>query len=142
MLKKDITFTDFDGNEQTETHYFNLSKTELIELKMEFEGGLEDQIKQMIAEEDNLKLFRKFKEIIIASYGRREGNSFIKDEEEGKLFAGSIACDEFIYSFFTDVENAAEFIRGIVPRELSRELPEDLEAAASDAMLPPPPTTA
>ena len=141
MLKKDITFTDFDGNEQTETHYFNLSKTELIELKMEFEGGLEDQIKQMIAEEDNLKLFRKFKEIIIASYGRREGNSFIKDEEEGKIFAGSLACDELIYGFFTDAENAADFIRGIVPREVSRDLPDNLEDAV-DVQLPPPPPSA
>ena len=125
MLKKDITFIDFEGNEVTETHYFNISKTEIVELELEFEEGLEAGLKALIAEKDNLEILRRFKKIIIGSYGRREGNSFLKDEEAGRLFAGSLAFDELMMSFFTDAENAAEFIRGILPRDLERKMTKD-----------------
>ena len=37
MLKKDITFTDFDGEVKTQTHYFNLTKAECVELQMSVE---------------------------------------------------------------------------------------------------------
>ena len=140
MLKKDITFTDFDGNEVTETHYFNLTRTELIEMELEFEGGLEQGLRDLIASEDNALIFRKFKEVIIGSHGKREGNSFLKDEHQTKLFAGSPAFDELIVSFFTDVENAAEFIRGILPRDLEREVKDQgfLNAPESTMPLTPP----
>ena len=32
MFKKPITYTDYDGNERTETFFFNLSKAECMEM--------------------------------------------------------------------------------------------------------------
>ena len=40
MLKKTITYTDYDGNERTEDFYFNISKAELAELEYSVKGGL------------------------------------------------------------------------------------------------------
>ena len=34
MLIKKLTYTDYDGNERTETFYFNLSRSEITELLM------------------------------------------------------------------------------------------------------------
>lgn len=140
MLKKDITFRDFDGNTVTETHYFNMTKTEIIELELGFDNGLEAGIKKIMDSKDNLELFRIFKRIVINSYGRRVENSFIKDEEAGKMFAGSLAFDELMVGFFTNSENAADFIRGILPPDLLQQVP---EPSGTPPMAPPslPPTS-
>lgn len=40
MLKKTISYTDYDGNQRTEDFYFNLSMAELTEMQMGVEGGM------------------------------------------------------------------------------------------------------
>lgn len=40
MLKKTISYTDYDGNERTEDFYFNLSKAEIIEMELGTAGGM------------------------------------------------------------------------------------------------------
>ena len=40
MLKKTITYTDFDDNERTEDFYFHLSKAEIAEMELSENGGL------------------------------------------------------------------------------------------------------
>ena len=34
MLKKTITYTDYNGSERTEDFYFNLSKAEIMEMEL------------------------------------------------------------------------------------------------------------
>mgnify|MGYP001145356686 CR=1 FL=1 len=42
MLKETIKFTDFNGVERTEDHYFHLSKAEAMEMEMSTSGGLSE----------------------------------------------------------------------------------------------------
>jgi hypothetical protein len=49
VLKKDITYEDYDGNTQTETFWFHLSKAELIEYDMNTDGGLKGLGERLIA---------------------------------------------------------------------------------------------
>ena len=44
MLKKSITYIDFNGEEQTDVCFFNLSKTELTQMEMSEKGGFENYI--------------------------------------------------------------------------------------------------
>ena len=44
MLKKTITYTDYNGAERTEDFYFNLSKAEITEMEMGVKGGLTETI--------------------------------------------------------------------------------------------------
>ena len=39
MLKKTVTYTDYNGTERTEDFYFNLSKAEVIEMETTTAGG-------------------------------------------------------------------------------------------------------
>ena len=39
MLKKTITYTDYNGVERKEDFYFNLTKAELMEMEMSTKGG-------------------------------------------------------------------------------------------------------
>ena len=40
MLKKTITYKDYNGTERTEDFYFNLTKAEVMEMEMSTSGGL------------------------------------------------------------------------------------------------------
>ena len=40
MLKKSITFTDFNGDERTEDFYFHLSESNMMELSVTYKDGI------------------------------------------------------------------------------------------------------
>ena len=44
MLKKTITYNDYNGVERTEDFYFNLSKAEILEMEMGTSGGLAENL--------------------------------------------------------------------------------------------------
>ena len=50
MLKKTITYTDYDGHERVEDFYFNLSKAEVAEMEMSEYGGLSNLLKKIVQE--------------------------------------------------------------------------------------------
>ena len=52
MLKKTITYTDYDGNQRTEDFFFNLSKAEVLEMEMGINGGMTKLIQRLVAEQD------------------------------------------------------------------------------------------
>ena len=44
MLKKEITYKDYNGTERTESFYFNLSQAELMEMEMSTSGGYAEMV--------------------------------------------------------------------------------------------------
>ena len=58
MLKKTITYVDYDGSERTEDFYFNLSKAEVMEMEMSTSGGLAEMITRIVAAQDNPSIIR------------------------------------------------------------------------------------
>ena len=123
MLKKTITFTDYNGNERTEDHYFNLSKPELTEMQFSINGGFQNLIQQIISEQDNAKLFKMFKEILLKSYGRKslDGKRFEKSEEISKEFEQSPAYEVLFMELIGGddaAEKVAAFVESILPQDL------------------------
>ncbi|MCC8112270.1 MAG: hypothetical protein LIO74_12035 [Ruminococcus sp.] len=116
MLKKTITYTDYNGTERTEDYYFNLSKAELIEMQATASGGLEEMYQKIIAEQNIPEIYRIFKEIILKSYGEKsvDGKRFVKSEEMSTAFTQTEAFSELISEFMTDPEKASEFANGII----------------------------
>ncbi len=49
MLKKTITYTDYNGTTRKEDFYFNLTQAEVTELEVSVEGGLVEQINRIVA---------------------------------------------------------------------------------------------
>lgn len=64
MLKKDITYTDFDDNKCTDTFYFNLTKTEVVELEVSEKGGYGAFLQKIVDEEDNKMILVYIKDLI------------------------------------------------------------------------------
>ncbi len=118
MLKKTISFTDFDGNQRTEDFYFNLTKAEVTEMEMTVEGGLGKKLERIIQEQDMEKIIKEFKEIIRKAYGVKspDGRRFIKNQEVFEAFEQTEAYSELFMELATNAEAAAEFVNGIIPQ--------------------------
>lgn len=129
MLKKTITFTDYFGEERTQDFYFNLTKSELMEMNLSADGGVERLIEKIIQTNDRKKLVTYFKDIILKSYGEKsdDGFQFMKGEEVSKRFEQSPAYDQLFMELATNADKAADFINGIVPKEVSEQMKKQRE---------------
>jgi hypothetical protein len=117
MLKKTITYTDFDGNERNETFYFNLTQAEVAEMELSTKGGLAAKINEIIASEDNETIIALFKDIVGKAYGEKsaDGKYFVKSKELRDAFMSTQAYSDLFMELATDSEAATAFINGIVP---------------------------
>ncbi len=133
MLKKTITYTDYDGVERTEDFFFNLSKAEVAEMELSNHGGMERLIQQIAVTQDRKRLVELFKEIILKSYGEKsmDGRRFIKSKELSEAFSQTEAYSELFMQLATDTEMASAFINGIMPK--TDATPEQLAAAETQA---------
>ncbi len=120
MYKKTMTYNDFDGNEHTETFYFNLTKAELIQMELTQEGGMSNLIEEVTNTDDVPRLVELFNTIIDKSYGKKsvDGKYFIKNEEVLQEFKQSQAYSDFYTELVTNTDAAVEFINNIVPKDL------------------------
>lgn len=117
MIKKTMTYTDYDGNQRTEDFYFNLTKAEVAEMEMSTAGGLDKMINRIIAEQDGKRIIELFKDLVLRSYGKKsdDGRRFIKSQELRDEFAQTEAYSDLFMELATDADAAAKFVNGIVP---------------------------
>jgi hypothetical protein len=123
MLKKTITYTDFNDEETTEVFFFNLSRAELVELEMSREGGFVESMKRIIAADDNQGIVKEMKNIILMSYGKKspDGKKFIKSQALRDEFEASEAYSTLFMELATNAEAAIQFFNGIIPAGLAEE---------------------
>lgn len=124
MLKKTITFSDYDGNSRTEDFYFNLSKAELMEMELSEAGGLEQRVKRIIDSQDTPQIISIFKDLILKSYGVKspDGKRFIKNAELVEEFVQTEAYSELFMELATDADAASKFINSILPADIQAEI--------------------
>ncbi|GHU55246.1 hypothetical protein FACS1894132_11060 [Clostridia bacterium] len=120
MLKKTITYTDFDGNERTEDFYFNLSKAEVTELQYGTTGGIDQFLRKIVTEQDTKNIIKAFKEILLLAYGEKspDGRRFVKSKEISDGFSQTEAYSDLFMELASNAEVASEFINGIIPQQL------------------------
>lgn len=120
MLKKTITYTDYNGNERKEDFYFNLSKAEIMEMEMSTTGGLAEMIQKVVATQDAPAIIKIFKDLVLKAYGEKsaDGKRFIKNEELATAFSQTEAYSILFMELATDADAAAKFVNGIVPADI------------------------
>lgn len=141
MLKKSITYEDFDGNTVTEDHYFHLSKADLIEMEMSHKGGMHEYLQQIVESEDGKAIVATFKELVLAAYGERsdDGKRFIKTPALREEFQSTEAYSALFMELCLNTEAATEFVNGIVPAGLDEDVAK-LTASDTTANTGPDPT--
>lgn len=124
MLKKSITYEDFDGNEVTEDFYFHLSKAELIEMEMSHKGGFEKYLKAIVKAEDGAAIIAEYKKLVLMTYGQKseDGKGFVKSQALRDKFESTNAYSELFMELCTNATLAAEFVNGVIPRGLAESI--------------------
>lgn len=118
MLRKTVTFKNYDGVEITKDLYFNLRKDELISMQFEENGGLDKLLIKMQNEKDSKEIMKMFEKILKASYGEKslDGNEFIKSDEVWNRFKSSNAYEVLFMELVSDADKLTQFIDSVVPK--------------------------
>lgn len=126
MLTKKITFEDYNGATKTRSYMFNLTKSEITELQLSTSGGLSEMIQSIIDSENQQEIIAIFKKIILMAYGEKslDGERFDKSEEMSSAFSHTPAYDKLFMELATNSVAGAEFIKGIVPKDLADKMDE------------------
>ena len=124
MIKKTITYTDYNNVERTESFYFNLSKAEIMEMEMGTDGGMAETLKKIVDAKDAPAIIRVFKDLVLKAYGVKsdDGRRFIKSKELSDSFAQTEAYSQIFIELATDADAAAKFVNGIVPSDLTQQV--------------------
>ncbi len=127
MLKKTITYEDFNGETVSEDFFFHLSKAELVELELSHQGGLSEALQRIVAAEDGKGIVAEFKNIILSAYGKKsdDGRHFTKNQQLREEFESSEAYSSL---FTMDLAPVEEVVVPIITKEdLVKATPEELQ---------------
>jgi hypothetical protein len=124
MIKKTLTYTDYNGNERTEDFYFHLNKAEITKLEMSTTGGMAEKIQRIVAAQDQPAIIAVFEDLIQRSFGIKtpDGKGFLKRKEDLEAFIATEAYSDLFMELATNSDAASEFINGIVPADLAKQL--------------------
>lgn len=133
MIKKTVNYLDFDGNERTEVLYFNLTKTELVEIAMGLPDGLSESVgtdpnninettvvSKVLETLGNKGVLDFIKKIVLKSYGIKspDGRRFEKSEEISREFSQTLAYDTVIMELMTGDDAAITFMNNLIPADV------------------------
>lgn len=122
MLKKTITYTDYNGNERTRDFWFNLSKAEIMRMEMTTEGGLTEKVQSIIQAQDVPSVIEIMEDLIHKSYGvKTPDGGFVKRKEDLEAFMATEAYSILWMELATDADAGAKFINGIVPADVAQQ---------------------
>lgn len=116
MLKRPVSYVDFDGTERTDILYFNLNEVEGARLEVRYPGGLENFIENLDAEKRPQDILDLFEHVLSTAYGFKseDGRHFIKTDEETAKFKQSAAYSALFMELMRDADAAAEFFKQVV----------------------------
>lgn len=123
MYKIHEKYTDFNGTEREEDFYFNLMKSEIMELELGEVGGLSAMLRQVIATQDVPKIMSIFKKLVLQAYGEKsaDGKRFVKNPELTEAFSQTEAYSQIFMRLATDSKAATEFVNHVVPSDLAEQ---------------------
>ena len=122
MLKKTVTYVDYNGVERTEDFDLNLSKAEVTEMELSVEGGFSKMLEEIVKSNDNVRIIELFKKMVLKAYGEKsaDGKRFIKSKEIAEAFSQTEAYSEIFMELALDEKAAAAFVNGIMPSNLGK----------------------
>ncbi|MDO4845861.1 MAG: hypothetical protein Q3977_04525, partial [Oscillospiraceae bacterium] len=70
---------------------------------------------------DGKRIMETIKDLILRSYGEKstDGKRFVKTAEMRDTFAQTEAYSDLFMELVTDAEKAAEFVNGIIPKDVA-----------------------
>ena len=124
MIKRTITYKDFDGNPVEEDYCFHMMEADFVDLDFKYEefgglrGYLTDLVKEIQEKGDRAPkrpMYEFLKEMVRVSVGKRVGNRFDRSQEVKDRFFQTGAYSAFLIEMLNDPSGIPTFIDGITP---------------------------
>lgn len=123
MLKKTITYTDYNGATRTEDFYFNLTKVELMRMEANVQGGLSNKLERVSKAQDAAAVMEVMEDLIRKSYGKKTADGgFVKRQDYVDEFVSTEAYSELFMEMITNADAAAAFVNGIIPANMRNQV--------------------
>ena len=116
MLKKKVTYLDFNDQEVTEEFYFNLTTPEVTRIIAKIGSDIDVYAEKLAKEEDYEGIIDFTETLILTSYGVKseDGKRFVKSKEARENFEYSAAYAELFEQLMTDPEQSKAFGQGLM----------------------------
>lgn len=126
MIPVTKTYKDFNDVERTETKFFNLTETEIMEMELGTAGGVAELLQRIVAAKDQPTIIKFFKDFILKAYGEKspDGLRFDKSEQMRQDFSNTQFYNLLFMELATDDEKAARFVNGVIPQSVGIKKPE------------------
>lgn len=129
MLKETIKYVDYNGTDREFVAYFNLNKSEILRMEMSVKGGMSGFIQSIVDTKDQIALIKLWDELIDLAYGVKTiDGGFTKRAEDLEAFKATAAYSELYMKLATDADYAANFIKGIFPKDLVEQAEKEMKA--------------
>lgn len=143
MIKKTVSYENFNGDKVTKDLYFNLTKFEATEFALDLPDEITSEVSKEGVNAANMdsvsKIVQKLggkgiidfiRKLVLKAYGIKseDGERFEKSEKISTEFSQTMAFDTLMMELLTNDEEASRFINGVIPAELAD--------AANSALLP------
>lgn len=118
MLKRPITYTDFNGTVRTVECYFNLTQAEIMKMET---AGLSKKINKITETDipDANAIVEVVDELVTKSYGvRTDSNGFVKRVTDLEEFMAGEVYSALFMELVTNADALAAFINGIIPEKM------------------------
>lgn len=135
MIKKDVSYVDFDEKAQTDTLWFHVSKSRLTDHMSELKADIDavDSIvqgdKRDLSIPEAQRVLDLIKKMVRLSYGVRseDGKRFRQTEQDWEDFRYSAVYDKLLTDFMENPASAMTFLEEIMPKDLVEQAKQQIE---------------
>jgi hypothetical protein len=130
MLKKVLTYTNLDGEQTTDTLYFNLTKRDFLKFVSKYtdftgvnlndDNAIADACRQyvdkIVQNKDLNKIIEFLEDLLLSSYGEKseDGKHFNKSAKVREDFSNSVAYAEIFGDLVTDGDALTKFLENVI----------------------------
>lgn len=119
MITREVTYIDYNGDEQTEKYYFDLTVPEMLELSFSSAGDIQSTLERLSNSRKIGEIFSIIQTLIFKSVGVKsdDGKRFVKNEEVLNDFKQSRGYESFLMKMMQDTDYASKFIEQLIPQD-------------------------
>lgn len=124
MITREVTYIDYNGDEQTEKYYFDLTVPEMLELSFSSAGDIQSTLERLSNSRKVGEIFNIIQTLIFKSVGVKsdDGKRFVKNEEVLNDFKQSRGYESFLMKMMQDTDYASKFIEQLIPQDRIKQI--------------------
>lgn len=124
MITREVTYIDYNGDEQTEKYYFDLTVPEMLELSFSSAGDIQSTLERLSNSRKVGEIFNIIQTLIFKSVGVKsdDGKRFVKNEDVLNDFKQSRGYESFLMKMMQDTDYASKFIEQLIPQDRIKQI--------------------